>query len=89
LEPSWVFYSGKQVRNLGPDTTNKYDRRIVHRFLSEDEDHFLIVPRSRLAEISDQIPAEVSVLAEVPYFLKRDQLVIVGYPAQVHTASRQ
>jgi 4-amino-4-deoxy-L-arabinose transferase-like glycosyltransferase len=88
LEPSWIFYSGKQVQDLGPATAAERDRR-VQAFLSENEDHFLITTRSRLPEISDQIPPGAAVLAEVPYFLKREQLVIVGRRTDVQTASRK
>lgn len=78
LEPTWVFYGNRHVEVLSD----------VNGYLAEHHERFVITTRRHLAEIENQLPAAVSVLEEAPYFLKDEQLVLLGYPDEVRTASR-
>jgi 4-amino-4-deoxy-L-arabinose transferase-like glycosyltransferase len=75
LEPSWVFYSGHPVRELEPEQLTDQERG----FFSRGSDAFVITTRERLEEVQDALPDTVRVLAEVPYFMRNQQLVLLGH----------
>lgn len=49
----------------------------AHEFLAGNRDRFVVTTKSRLPAL-EPLPAEVGVVAELPYFLKRDQLIVIG-----------
>ncbi len=89
LEPSWVFYSQRPVRELSfPDSSHSadslqrsrdwhpYPRPPVDRFLDQNPQAMLITTRDhlkRLGSMGDQL----EVVAEAPYFLKDQELVLL------------
>lgn len=63
------------------DHTGRWDHKskaIIGEFLGQDADHFVITTRRAWDAAKAEAPANVDVLAEVPYFMKKDTLVVVG-----------
>ncbi len=75
LEPSWVFYSGHPVRELELEQLTDQERG----FFSRGSDVFVITTRERLEELQAALPDTVRVLAEAPYFMRNQQLVLLGH----------
>ena len=72
LEPSWVFYARQPIMEL---------RQAPRDFLAAGSHRCLITTDERWQELQPELPAGVMRLAEVPYFLKDEQLVLLGWPA--------
>ncbi len=73
LEPSWVFYAERPIRELHQQELTDPDRSFL-----ADENSFVITTRHHLKEIAPQLPAGVFLVAEAPYFLKDEQLVVLS-----------
>lgn len=90
LEPSWVFYGGRSIvefPGVSVVGVTQDPPRQAAEFLSQPES-FLITTEKDLAELAGALPADVVVLAQVPRFLKKDNLVVLGRPAvQVGTTT--
>jgi 4-amino-4-deoxy-L-arabinose transferase-like glycosyltransferase len=73
LEPSWVFYSDRNIPVLygRPDGD-------VRRFLSASGDRFLITTEDGFRQIEDKLPPGVEELARAPYFLQEVDVVLLG-----------
>jgi len=76
LEPSWVFYSGRPVRELKRITPEGNE---AVAFLSTSPHAYLITTDKRLAQIGPLLPPGTTVIYAVPYFLHDEQLVAVGW----------
>jgi len=72
LEPSWVFYCNQRIHEFGGDS------RGVLQFLRADADNLVITTDRHLAELQAEHSRDIQVLAEVPYFMKKDRLVLLG-----------
>jgi 4-amino-4-deoxy-L-arabinose transferase-like glycosyltransferase len=90
LEPSWVFYGGRFIREFG-STLGAASRESVAAHLAQSPDAFVITTEERLAELSPGLPFNVGVVAMAPYFLKQgEKLVVLGnlpeaeWSVQVH-----
>jgi len=82
LEPSWVFYGGRPVREFN-GTTRDAGRLAAQQaaaFLSESPDAFLITTIERRKELASLLPPDIVTLQRVPYFLKDDELVVLHLP---------
>lgn len=53
----------------------------LHEFLQASEDPFLITRASEWAWLQDQLPDDFEVLARANYFLKNEELVVIGRPS--------
>lgn len=82
LEPSWVFYGGRPVREYNGTTpeTARLAARQAAAFLAESPDAYLITTATRHKELEHLLPPGVAVLEQVPYFLKDDKLVVLHRP---------
>jgi hypothetical protein len=79
LEPSWVFYGNREVREITaapPSSPQLAAEQAVH-FLSHSTETYLITTRQKLTELSPLLPSDVQVVAQAPYFLKRNQELVV------------
>jgi len=84
LEPSWVFYFGKQIREFKPHEVQQ-----AKRFLELNPDSFLIVTDRHYGMLKDGLPRDVTILERTSYFLERKQLILLGRDRQVkHTVRR-
>jgi 4-amino-4-deoxy-L-arabinose transferase-like glycosyltransferase len=81
LEPSWVFYAARPVEELAWPGVVDGERTAVDQFLAGGANRYVITTRRHLAQIEPYLPADVAVLEDVPYFLKKDRLVVVGHLA--------
>ena len=81
LEPSWVFYGGLPIHEFGGSSkeANQLAIQQLVQFLHSSPDAFVITTASRLKELPRLTSNEV-VIAEAPYFLKDDKLVVLGCP---------
>jgi 4-amino-4-deoxy-L-arabinose transferase-like glycosyltransferase len=74
LEPSWVFYAGQQIgaveREDLPDAPRGY--------FAPGKERFVITTREVLEAMEIQLPEDVQILAEAPYFLKPERLIVLG-----------
>lgn len=98
LEPSWVFYVGHPIVELasgaptpaaaalGGSQWKPKPRPSVADFLHEAP-HRLVITTASHAKSLGPLPDDVLVLAEFPYFLRNERLVILGSP-QPATADR-
>jgi 4-amino-4-deoxy-L-arabinose transferase-like glycosyltransferase len=75
LEPSWVYYGRRPIRELRGKPAEATE------FLAGSPDRFLITTADLWSAISQRKDVgEVTVLAEVDYFLQGERLVLVGHP---------
>ena len=74
LEPSWVFYAGRPIKEFRAPK----QRRDVGKFLRRERDGYLITTKDRIPELSSHLPGDVRILADIRYFLEDEQLVIIG-----------
>lgn len=73
LEPSWVYYLGRPVQFI---PANDVDR--LTSFFRANKFGCVLTTQDRLERIRPQIPAEVTSIAEIPYFLRDKKLVLLG-----------
>ncbi len=72
LEPSWVFYGGRPIRELTAESPST--------FLARSHDAFVITTESNLKQFHSELPPDVHVIAAAPYFLKKKhKLVVLGH----------
>tara|TARA_B100001123_G_scaffold267448_1_gene297727 strand:+ start:5168 stop:7015 length:1848 start_codon:yes stop_codon:yes gene_type:complete len=76
LEPSWVFYARRPVVELAKEHPGS---RSIGAFLAA-EHRYVITTRDRVAEVQ-KIAPRVAVLYRSPYFLKGEELVVLGSAA--------
>ena len=88
LEPSWVFYAGRPIRELPragttirvelqPGYIQTHELSAPTGFFLTNPEAFLITTRKELQEIGP-LPEGVRVLAETGLFLKDERLVLLG-----------
>jgi 4-amino-4-deoxy-L-arabinose transferase-like glycosyltransferase len=80
-EPSWVYYAGHTVPLLHDDTPQQAREILVQKR------GFLITTRQRYERLQRTVSDDATILASVPYFLKRDDLLLIGRVE--HVAQRQ
>jgi 4-amino-4-deoxy-L-arabinose transferase-like glycosyltransferase len=73
LEPSWVFYAGQQI-----GAATREDLADPSGYFVQGRDRFVITTREVLDAMTIELPEDVQILAEAPYFLKPEHLVVVG-----------
>lgn len=80
LEPSWVFYFGGPIKylttNLSPsqeDSSNYFET-----FLGGRTDRFIITTGTVWKQHESKLSANIAVLEKVPYFLEKEELVLLG-----------
>ena len=82
LEPSWVFYGGHRIREFNAVTPHA-PRQPAHEaaaFLANDPQAFLITTEQKATELTALLPPHIAILERIPYFLKRNQhLVLLGH----------
>ncbi|MBI81967.1 MAG: hypothetical protein CMJ81_02115 [Planctomycetaceae bacterium] len=78
LEPSWVFYSGQRIRPFGNDSL------ATASFLNASSDHYVITTEHHFQDLQLRVSERVGVLEEVPYFLKKHRLVLLGHVRPAH-----
>jgi len=84
LEPSWVFYFGKQIKEFEPGQAKQ-----AQRFLEVNPDAFLIVTDRHYGLLKASLPRDVTILERTNYFLERKQLILLGRDRTVrHTVRR-
>jgi 4-amino-4-deoxy-L-arabinose transferase-like glycosyltransferase len=91
LEPSWVYYARRPVRELTVRRKSglAVQRATIDEFFANSSAAFVITTRRHLGDLISSLPTGVEVLAEAPYFLKDDQLVVLGHtPDGARTAQQ-
>lgn len=73
LEPSWVFYAQRPIKEISAVKPAE-----AGAFLRATPQGFLITTGGRYEQLKPELPDGVSVLATAPYFLRDDQLMVVG-----------
>ncbi|MBW3599503.1 MAG: glycosyltransferase family 39 protein [Planctomycetes bacterium] len=73
LEPSWVFYAGRPIREIDRTQLTDHEAGVL-----AGEDAFVITTRRRLGEIAADLPPHTYLVAEAPYFMKDEQLVVLS-----------
>jgi 4-amino-4-deoxy-L-arabinose transferase-like glycosyltransferase len=92
LEPSWVYYLGHPIRFI---PASEVDQLVS--FLRETQYSCVLTTRDRYEQISHQVPTDVGLIAEIPYFLRDKQIVLLGSkellaaikPGQLQTLSER
>jgi 4-amino-4-deoxy-L-arabinose transferase-like glycosyltransferase len=82
LEPTWIFYGGQPIHEFtaGPAHVSSHPAQEAATFLATDSNAFLITTEQKAAELTSLLPPEIEILERVPYFLKRNQnLVLLGH----------
>jgi 4-amino-4-deoxy-L-arabinose transferase-like glycosyltransferase len=88
LESSWVFYFGSPIHELPHGGREEGISRLA-QYLSEGDDRYVIVRRSDWNELAPALNTQAVVVAEAPYFLKQDTLVLVASPATIRVARQR
>jgi len=73
LEPSWVFYSGRNIAHF-----SEKRRQDLRGFLAGGRDRFVITTDHHWERLRSTLPAGATVLAECPMFLKERRLFLIG-----------
>ena len=73
LEPSWVFYARRPIREL---TRRQADEAVS--FLTREDSHYLITSSHDFEKIGGHLPRDVGIVARVPYFLRKSELLLLG-----------
>ncbi len=87
LESTWVFYAKQSITEFAwaPEPDAK-----LAQFVDAHADACFLTTDRFLPQLEAQLPSEYTVLADVPYFLKNDRLLLVGRKADSsHTAARR
>ncbi|HJN08201.1 MAG TPA: glycosyltransferase family 39 protein [Pirellulaceae bacterium] len=87
LESTWVFYAKQPITEFAwaaePDAE-------LAEFIENNSQACFITTDRFLPQLESQLPSEFTVLTGVPYFLKKDRLVLVGRAAgAARTANRK
>jgi len=88
LEPSWVYYLGRPVRELSLESTagtptagpSRYGQRrasCLDDLRQSTSAVFVITTTDRLPELQSHLGGEFGQVVTVPHFLKRDHLVLL------------
>ena len=77
LEPSWVFYAGRPIREFHGDPHEVGD------LLAASADQFVITTDRNLPDLADALSFQIKILADIPYFLKKDRLILLGRDDEV------
>jgi 4-amino-4-deoxy-L-arabinose transferase-like glycosyltransferase len=86
LEPSWVFYSGRPIHPVGVEEFHEEN----NGYFAPGRESFVITTGTQLSQLESQLPAGVGVLAEAPYFLKDERLILLGrISSPAKTAARE
>ncbi len=82
MEPSWVFYAGRSIHEFPRDDADQ-----ARAFL-DGEDAFLITTAEVYAELEQELPSDVEVLASVDKFLDNDRLLLLHRGSADHVAAK-
>jgi len=91
LEPTWVFYSESTIRPVSFRKSQHLDKGerggvfwLRHpelqgsEFLTESPAHYIFMTRETFDVIKNQLPPNIGIVAEIPYFFRNRTLVAVG-----------
>jgi 4-amino-4-deoxy-L-arabinose transferase-like glycosyltransferase len=91
LEPSWVFYAGRPIEELvhrpGGNSPRAFTTRPsgetvprpdLHSFLANDARAVVITTGKDYGRIRSELAPDITVLAEAPYFLENERLLLLG-----------
>ena len=67
-----MYYSGQTIHEFGHDSLGAL------QYLQADTDNLLITTDRHWADLQADFSDEIHILAEVPYFLKKDRIVLLG-----------
>lgn len=81
LEPSWVYYGRRPIRLIADETPEE-----AASFVGESPDHFLITSDKDWKTVESLFPQGTTPLASVPYFMRQEQLLLIGHREQLETA---
>ncbi|MCI0360432.1 MAG: glycosyltransferase family 39 protein [Planctomycetaceae bacterium] len=81
LEPSWVFYAGRPIEELPHGNSAVREatgpQQIVDHLTLHSEGFVIITDRS-LADLAQNLPPHIGVVAETGRFLKDERLLLLG-----------
>lgn len=72
FEPSWVFYARRPILMFEAENP-----AAAQRFLGENASHFLITTDRHWRTLQPSLRQKAEVVARVPYFLRRDELLVI------------
>ena len=72
FEPSWVLYARRPIRMFEAENP-----AAAQRFLGENASHFLITTDRHWRTLQPSLRQKAEVVARVPYFLRRDELLVI------------
>jgi 4-amino-4-deoxy-L-arabinose transferase-like glycosyltransferase len=73
IEPSWVYYAKRPIQFIESDQWGR-----LKSFLTESDDRFAITTEYHLQNFGEPSDEQLQRLAEVPYFLKKNRLVLLS-----------
>jgi hypothetical protein len=84
LEPSWVFYGERPIKEYSAANSGGRQAAVhqVADFLLSNPSAYLITTQGKLSELAPKLPPDIVVLSSVPYFLRDEQLVLLGRGGQ-------
>ncbi len=86
LESTWVFYAKQPITEFAWAAE---PNKALAKFVEDHSEACFITTDRFLPQLQAQLPGEFAVLTDVPYFLKKDRLVLVARdPDGTRTADR-
>ncbi len=82
-EPSWVFYARREIPLFCAEQPDR-----AAEFLRNDPERCLITTRHHFQRLESQLPPNVAILAEIPYFLRDDAVLLLGQTTYVSQAKQ-
>jgi 4-amino-4-deoxy-L-arabinose transferase-like glycosyltransferase len=72
-EPSWIFYARRSLPLIPASRPDE-----AKAFLAADPDRLVITTDKHYQQLKAELPADVVVLDQTPYFLRRQTLLLLG-----------
>lgn len=74
-EPSWIFYARQPIQLLPADGLSR-----LSDYFAAGTDRFVITTDAIYAHVKAELPEDIVVLEKTPYFLKDENLLVLGKP---------
>ncbi|EAQ79121.1 ArnT family glycosyltransferase [Blastopirellula marina] len=72
LEPSWIFYSGRAIREVNGDES------LLQQSIASSRSPLIVTTRGHYDRLSAETQQQLSVIESAPYFLRKDELIVLA-----------
>lgn len=72
LEPSWIFYSGRSIREINGDEAT------LQETIADSDSPLVVTTRGNYDRLSSETQRKLTVVESVPYFLRKEELILLA-----------